>query len=121
MMKPEAQKTSFGTISLDGQDYAYDVLIRLDGEVAKRKMKLSKQVYGTSHKISEEEARYIYEPGAQQVLIGTGQYGLVKLSAEARQFFESHNLEVLMVATPRALELWNASPEGTIGLFHVTC
>ncbi|MCJ7703293.1 MAG: MTH938/NDUFAF3 family protein [Anaerolineales bacterium] len=121
MIKPEAQKTSFGTITLDGQDYTYDVLIRLDGEVTKRKKKLSKQVYGTSHKISEEEARYIYEPGAKQVVIGTGQYGLVEPSGEARQFFESHNLEVRLAATPQALELWNASPEGTIGLFHVTC
>lgn len=33
------------------------MLIRLDGKVKKRKKKLSKAVYGTSHLVSLEEAK----------------------------------------------------------------
>lgn len=120
-MKPRTEKTSFGTITIDGQTYRQDVLIRLDGEVTKRKKKLSKQVYGTSHILSLDEARHIYEAGAEMLIIGTGQYGLVSCSDEASQFFEAQNLTVVMEPTPKAIELWNEIEGRLIGLYHVTC
>jgi hypothetical protein len=33
--------TTFGTITIDGKTYEHDVIIRLSGEVVKRKKKLS--------------------------------------------------------------------------------
>ena len=45
-------RTSFGDITIDGQTYDHDVLIRLDGSIEKRKKKLSKKQYGTSHVVS---------------------------------------------------------------------
>jgi len=48
--------TEFGSITIDGTLYSHDILIRLSGEVVKRKKKLSKKYYGTSHTISLEEA-----------------------------------------------------------------
>ena len=60
-MIPEIDKTSFGSITVDGMSYDHDIIITLDGEVKKRKKKLSKAVYGTSHKISLDEIRYTYQ------------------------------------------------------------
>lgn len=120
-MKPKLGGTSFGSITIDGQEYTHDVLIRLDGTVHKRAKKLSKQVYGTSHTISLAEAEHIYQDGADRILIGTGQYGLVTLSPEARQFFDEYNLAVDLQATPQALAAWNQAEGNLIGLFHVTC
>ena len=120
-MKPKTEKTSFGAITLDGQTYRHDVLIRLNGEITKRKKKLSKQVYGTSHTISLDEARHTYEEGAEMLIIGTGQFGLVNLSDEASQFFETQDLKVVMEPTPKAVELWNEIEGRLIGLYHVTC
>jgi len=37
----EIERTTFGTITIDGKTYEHDVIIRLAGEVAKRKKKLS--------------------------------------------------------------------------------
>jgi hypothetical protein len=51
------------------------VLIRLSGKVKKRKKKLSKQVYGTSHTLSVAEAEHVYEKGCKKLIVGTGQYG----------------------------------------------
>ena len=48
--------TTFGTITIDGKTYEHDVIIRLSGEVVKRKKKLSKKYYGTSHVLSKDEA-----------------------------------------------------------------
>ena len=35
------ERTSFGSITIDGKTYEHDVIIRLSGEVVKRKKKLS--------------------------------------------------------------------------------
>lgn len=56
------------------------MLIRLSGEVVKRKKKLSKKYYGTSHIISREEAEFIYEKGCSTLVLGAGQHGNVTLS-----------------------------------------
>ena len=60
-MKPKIDSTNFGSITVDGETFDYDILIRLNGQVEKREKALSKEVYGTSHKVSLEEAKYIYE------------------------------------------------------------
>jgi hypothetical protein len=97
------------------------VLIRLSGEVAKRKKKLSKAVYGTSHTVSLAEAEYIYETGAERLIVGTGQSGMVTLSEDAADFFEKQQVAVALTPTPAAIVHWNRDKSAAIGLFHVTC
>lgn len=113
--------TEFGSITINGTTYLHDILIRLSGEVAKRKKKLSKKYYGTSHIISCDEAKFIYEKGCNTLVLGTGQYGNVTLSQEAADFFEHHDCRVILQPTPVAIETYNKSKDKTIGLFHVTC
>ena len=59
----EIEGTTFGTITIDGKTYEHDVIIRLSGEVVKRKKKLSKKYYGTSHVLSKDEAKFVFERG----------------------------------------------------------
>ena len=120
-MKPHIDQTTFGSITIDGENLGYDVLIRLDGQVKKRKKKLSKAVYGTSHVISLDEAKYVYEQGAKRLIIGTGQNDSARLSDEAESYFQRKQCEVELFATPQAIQAWNESKGAVIGLFHVTC
>ena len=120
-MKSRINSTAFGSITIDGETYQNDVVIRLDGEVKKRKKKLSKAVFGTSHKISLDEAKEIFEPGAERLIIGTGQSGMVRLSDEAVDYFEKKKCQVQLYPTPEAIRIWNKAGEKTIGLFHITC
>jgi hypothetical protein len=120
-MEPRITKTSFGSICIGGKTYGGDVIIRLRGEVAKRKKKLSKAIYGTSHTVSLDEARHVYEEGAEQLIIGAGQYGLVKLSSEAAGYFDKKECRVALQPTPDAAQAWNEAEGAVIGLFHVTC
>jgi hypothetical protein len=120
-MIPKIQATSFGSVTVGEQVYQHDVLIRLDGQVKKRKKKLSKAIYGTSHTISLDEARHIYQEGAECLIVGTGQYGMVKLSDEAAKFFAEKNCLVELLPTPEALAVWNQAEGAVIALFHVTC
>jgi hypothetical protein len=43
-MEPRIDETQFGSVTIDGKMFEHDVLIRLDGQVEKRKKKLSKAV-----------------------------------------------------------------------------
>ena len=95
-MKPHIQRTSFGSITIGDNTNEYDVLIRSNGEIEKRKKKLSKKVYGTSLTFSIEEAEFINEEGIQKRVIGSGQYVVLKLSGKAEQFFAVKEVSMIL-------------------------
>lgn len=116
------ENTTFGSITIDGHKYKYDVVITMSGDIVKRKKKLSSRKYGTSHKISRKEARFVCEKGCRELIIGTGQYNSVVLSRKAQTLFDEAKCKVVAKATPEALQLFNRSRnKKKIGLFHVTC
>jgi hypothetical protein len=117
----EIEGTTFGTITIDGKTYEHDVIIRLSGEVVKRKKKLSKKYYGTSHVLSRDEAKFVFESGCEQLILGSGQMGNVHLSPEAEAYFAKKGCKVLLQPTPEAIGMFNRSHAKKIGLFHVTC
>ena len=98
----EIEGTTFGTITIDGKTYEHDVVIRLSGEVMKRKKKLSKKYY-------------------EQLIVGSGQMGNVHLSPDAEAYFAKKGCKVLLQPTPEAIDVFNKSHAKKIGLFHVTC
>jgi hypothetical protein len=120
-MRPSIDTTEFGSITISGKLYEHDVVIRLSGKIEKRKKKLSKTKYGTSHKVSLEEAEYIFDMGAKQLILGTGQGGNVKLSTEAANYFQENACSVQLLPTPQAIIAWNDAKGAVIGMFHVTC
>ena len=120
-MKPMIDQTAFGSITIDGKTFPHDVIIRLSGEVKKRKKKLSKEIYGTSHMMSLAEAKYVYEKGTKRLVIGTGQQGNVVLSEEAADYFKRKQCQAQLLPTPEAIQVWNEAEGSVIGLFHVTC
>jgi hypothetical protein len=121
IMDPKIDSTIFGSITINGQKYSHDVLVRLDGTIKKRKKKLSKKVYGTSHKLSLAEAEHIYEDGVEKIIFGTGQFDRAHLSEQAEKFFGNLGVELILSSTPRAINEWNETFGNVVGLFHVTC
>jgi len=120
-MKPEIKSTSFGSIKVNKEEYEHDIIITLDGEIKKRKKKLSKAISGSSHIISKDEAKFVYEDGAGVLIIGSGQYGAVELSDDAAEYFKKRNCRIILLPTPQAIEEWNRTEGKVIGLFHITC
>jgi hypothetical protein len=121
MQRPVIERTSFGSITIDGRRYDHDVVIRPDGTVERRRKKLSRRVYGSSHTVSLDEARHICGEGAAMVVVGTGQYGALVLSDEAAGFFRDMGCRVSAAPTPEALGIWNSTEEAAVAMFHVTC
>ena len=120
-MKPKIDKTKFGSITVAGVKHTHDIIIHLNGKIENRKKKLSREVFGTSHIISLAEAEYIYEEGANYIIIGTGQSDMVKLSDQAIEFFTLKGCHPLLFPTQEAIHAWNKANNPTIGLFHITC
>ncbi len=120
-MKPRIDRTEFGSITIEGTPIEHDVIIRLQGEVKKRKKKLSKAIYGTSHVVSLDEAKHVYQKGAERLVVGAGQEGMLKLSDEAAGYFKDHGCQVDVLPTGQAIHTWNEADGAVIGLFHVTC
>lgn len=114
-VKPRIDGMEFGWIRIDGEKYEHDVVIRLDGKVKKRKKKLSKAVYGTSHKVSLDEAKHVFEKGAAAIIVGSGQHGVLELSEECSGYFEKKGIAVEILPTPKAVALWNKKAEAVIG------
>lgn len=108
-------------LSVDHIILDHDVVLRWNDDVKKRKKKLSKKIYGTSHILSLEEAKHIYQKGTEAIIIGSGQYGALKLSEQAAQYFKKKDCPVTLLPTPEAIEVWNHVEGKFVGLFHVTC
>jgi hypothetical protein len=87
----------------------------------KRKKKLSKRLYGTSHIVSKDEAKFVFEKGCKQLILGSGQEGNVRLSPEAETYFAKKDCKVVTRPTPQAIPTFNEAHGKKIGLFHVTC
>lgn len=109
-------QSEFGSITIDGKTYDHDVIIHLSGKVDKRKKKLSKEQYGTSHIISKAEAKSVFEDGCDLLIIGSGQEGNVQLSPEAGDYFENKGCQVIVQPTPEAIRSFNQSRKKKIGL-----
>ena len=120
-MEPRIDRTQFGSVTIEGEVFTHDVIIRLGGRVEKRKKKLSKAVYGTSHTISLAEAEHLFQKGAERLLVGAGQDGRVALSEEAAAYFTRNRCQVELLPTPEVIPVWNQAEGAVIGLLHVTC
>lgn len=115
--------TTFGSITIGDKTYQHDVVIGLDGQVRKRKKKLSKRVFGTSHQVSLDEIKDVYAQGARRLVVGTGQYDQLRLSEEAETYLASRDCDAILLPTPKAMDKWNKTKKRgkIIALFHVTC
>jgi hypothetical protein len=120
-MRPKIDDTWFGSITVAGRQYEYDIVIRLSGRIRKRNKQLSKAVYGDSHTISLPEIEELYREKAERIIVGSGQNGQVQLSAEAAAFLAARGCQVDLWPTPEAIKHWNKADGKVLGLFHVTC
>jgi hypothetical protein len=113
--------TAFGEITIGGKTYDHDVIVRLSGKVVKRKKKLSKKLYGTSHIVSKEEAKFVFEKGCDTLILGAGQQGSARLSPRPRHTLPKKAAKWVVAPTPEAIHAFNKAHGKKVGLFHVTC
>lgn len=114
-------ETSFGQVTIGRNTYEHDVYILADGEVKKRKKRLAREVYGTSHKIGPAELKKLCKGRPRKVFIGTGQSGLAEVTPEADAYLREHGIEACILPTPEVIGPYNKSTQAKAALIHVTC
>ena len=118
------EEYKFGSITIDGKIYEYDVEVRWAGEVLK-------WWRGESHVIDVEDVKRAIEQNPELIIIGTGESGLVKATDKAKEEILSRGIGLIVDKTEEAVKTFNIQKgeseeeEGkqkkVIGLFHLTC
>lgn len=121
---PEVQsgmKTGFGWIEVGGREYDHDIIIHTDGSISRRKKKLSKMLkgeYGHTPLSGPELATLLAErPGV--VYIGTGQYGSMPLTPDAKDMLEP--VPTIILPTGEILAALGKEERSYVAVLHVTC
>lgn len=113
----EVKDTEFGWIEIDEKKYNHDVIIYVNGRIENR----YKNFKWTSHSFTLEEAEKVTKGDPEVLVLGTGQYGLLKPSQEAIGYLKKRKIRLFMDRTPMAIKIFNGIKERKCALFHVTC
>lgn len=109
----------FGAMVIDGERYTSDVAVYpervIDGWWRKE-----------GHRLCVEDLKEIlnHEPKPEVLVVGTGYYGLVKVSPEVENTLKSHGIEFVAQPTREACQTFNRllkSDKRVAGAFHLAC
>ena len=112
---------NFGSIVIDGKQYAYDVVIRPDGTVKEREA--SKTMFG-SHDIRKGEVEELSKTKPEAIIVGTGTSGMATVSRDAQSYAREVKLNLVVLPSSEAIEKLNQLvDEGkrVAALIHITC
>jgi hypothetical protein len=114
-------KSEFGWIEIDKFRYEHDVIIHRDGSVTKRSKKRSKELKSTyGHTpLSDHELDFLENEKPEIVYIGTGQYGDLPITPEAKTVLS--RFETVIRPTPDILDTLEKEKRSFVAIIHVTC
>ena len=114
-------RSEFGWIEIDNVRYDHDVIIHRDSLVTKRSKKRSKELKSTyGHTpLSDHELDILGKEKPEIVYIGTGQYGDLPITPEAKMILRQ--FETVILPTPEILDMVKKERRSFIAIIHVTC
>lgn len=121
-MPVKFDSTKFGSVTVNGQEYK-DILV-IGGEIIPRDLDMLHREYGTGHVVSPEELDQLLSGGPDVLVIGTGQYGALKIEEDVREKIKKAGASLVLTTTPQAIREYNrlAGEEKKVNaLIHVTC
>lgn len=107
---------SFGKITIDGKAYTSDVIIygdRVDPSWWRQE----------GHRLQSVDLDAVINAKPDVIVIGTGYFGMMKVPDETIQFIKSKGIEVLIMRTGKAVEMFNSlsKDKKIIAALHITC
>ncbi|TFG14913.1 MAG: hypothetical protein EU535_02735 [Promethearchaeota archaeon] len=121
------EKTTFGSITIDGNQYNHDLYLLVDGIITERDKSHSKHISG-HRELSKWELEQLITEGPDILIIGMGQSGVLPISKETKFWLESlkteRNIKIIQDKTPLILDKTNEalrSNKKVAGIFHITC
>ena len=114
---PRLESTNFCSVTIDGKEYNYDVLITVSGEIVRHDKTLSLE----GHKVGREELEPLWGENPEVLIIGTGQYGAIPLDDETIKQCQERGIKVVAAKTPEALQRYNELRERKAAFIHTLC
>jgi hypothetical protein len=110
---------SFGRIRISGKEYSRDVVVAPDAILDEQWWRRE------GHALYVEDiSRYVESYRPRVVVVGTGYYGVMKVSREVEAYLREKGIELVALDTRRAVEEYNKRAgrgERVLGAFHLTC
>jgi hypothetical protein len=110
---------TFGSICIDGEIHAHDVVIDR-GRIRKRKKNRSKpfrDAFGHTPLSVEEDIPW----DCRSLVVGTGAHGALPVMDEVRKEAARRKVQLLTVPTHEAIRTLQTGPKDTNAILHVTC
>ncbi len=118
------EEYKFGSITIDGKTYKYDVEVRWTGEVLEWWRE-------ESHVFDVDDIKRATEQNPDTIILGTGVSGLAKVTEQAERFIKERGIKLIIDRTEEATKTFNIINEDSeeeegeenkvVGLFHLTC
>jgi hypothetical protein len=111
------EKYSFGSITINGQEYTKDVII-FPNKV------FSPWWREEGHSLSLKDLKEAIEEQPSLLIIGTGAYGIMNIPNETLKGLEERNIDTVSIKTGEAVKLYNKKlkeNKKVIACLHLTC
>lgn len=112
------QEYRFGKMVIDGDSYDKDLIIAA-GEVIPNWWRNK----GHNLEVADIE-KVVEQHQPEMVVVGKGQFGMMSISDEVRQFLNGQGIELVDKKTGKAVQIYNknfSEGKNVIGAFHLTC
>lgn len=115
-MAPHIDSYAFGKITIDGEVYDRDVIVRPDGVTAGWWRK-------EGHSLCPEDLNSVIDLAPEVIVIGRGAHGLLTVPEETREQLAAKGIELVELPTAEACERYNllAGKRKVVAGLHLTC
>jgi len=106
----------FGRITIDSKIFTDDVIIHGEEIIPNWRRK-------KGHLADIEDMKRIRLEKVTHLIIGTGYYGMMKISPSLEEYCKEHSVFLETMRTKSAIEVFNScdKSEKLVGAFHLTC
>ena len=94
------QWAAFGKVKYDNTVFSRDILISTDGDVYERQA-------DEEMKVTRKEVDASIDANTKVLLIGTGHYGVVHATPDAKAYLKGLKIELVEKETPEAVKYYN--------------
>ena len=115
--------TQFGSITINGTIYPYDVYILPSGKIEKRFKKESPRI-GGHRSLGVKEIDYLLSFRPEVLFIGKGQTGILPIQSEAQTLLDDSQVQIISNNTPELIQKFNimqSEKKKIVAVFHTTC
>jgi hypothetical protein len=107
---------NFGQMIIDNQKYSKDLIIypdHIDSSWWRKE----------GHNVYLEDIKEVLEKKPEVFIVGTGKYGLMKISKEVKETLAFLKIKLIAEKTDEACEMYNKlyQEKKVIAAFHLTC